>query len=663
MIVGIIGIGLIGGSMALDLKQRGFASKIIGMDNNPDHLKLAKSSGMIQQEGDIPEIASKCDLIIIATPVDVAPEILQNLLDQVNDDTVIIDVGSTKEFISSAVENHPRRKQYVACHPIAGTELSGPEAAQHKLFDNKVTIVCNSQENSKDAVEKVEDLFKILKMDIIHMNALEHDRHIAFVSHLSHISSFALGLTVLKLEKDEKSIFNLAGSGFASTVRLAKSSPDMWAPIFKQNAPHISAALEGYIEQLMLFKETIDEGLMTETYDMISTANQISRILEGIELKNRQKPFVKPKSPDDKLKIEPITNWLPGLQRPLVISGPCSAETEEQVMDTCQQLAATGKVDVLRAGIWKPRTRPNNFEGVGTIGLEWLRKAKEATGIKTAVEVANKYHVEEALRYGVDILWVGARTTVNPFSVQEVADALQGVDIPVLIKNPINADLELWIGAIERISGAGITKIGAIHRGFAKYGETKYRNAPQWQLPIELKRRMPDLPMICDPSHICGNRTMLAEVSQQAMDLNYTGLMIESHRDPDKALSDAKQQVVPERLAEIIDGLVLRKGYSEKVMTDDTLQELRNQVDQCDHEILTMLAQRMQVVENIGQYKKENKLTILQTKRWNDILENSFKQGEKLGLSKDFIEKYLKAVHQESINHQNVVMNEQKEKA
>lgn len=651
-------MGLIGGSMALDLKQRGFVKKIIGTDNNPDHVHLAIKSGIIQEKVGLAAIAQMCDLIILATPVDIAPGILLQLLDQVKKDTVILDVGSTKEHICRAVAKHPRRNQFVACHPIAGTENTGPGAAQSKLFDHKVNIICNSNDSDPGAVRKAEALFAALKMESVHMEAREHDRHIAFVSHLSHITSFALGLTVLNIEKDEKSIFNLAGSGFASTVRLAKSSPDMWAPIFSQNAGHVSEALGAYIEQLMLFKETIDEGLTAETYDMISTANQISRILDGIELKNRQKPFVKSESKSSEVKIAPITDWIPNLQRPLVISGPCSAETEEQVMQTCQQLAETGKVDVLRAGIWKPRTRPNNFEGVGTIGLEWLKKAKEATGLMTAVEVANKQHVEEALKHGVDILWIGARTTVNPFSVQEIADALHGVDIPVLIKNPINADLELWVGAIERISGAGITKIGAIHRGFAKYGETKYRNAPQWQLPIELKRRLPDLPMICDPSHICGNRELLAEVSQQAMDLNYTGLIIESHVNPDKALSDAKQQVTPERLAQIISELVLRDGYSDKVMTDDTLQELRNQVDQCDSEVLTILSQRMQVVESIGQYKKNNNLTILQTSRWNDILDRTFAKSEKLGLSRDFVEKYLNAVHQESINHQSAVMNE-----
>ncbi|GGG14491.1 prephenate dehydrogenase [Pontibacter amylolyticus] len=657
MIVGVVGIGLIGGSMAMDLRQRGVASKIIGTDNNPEHIRIAKSAGIIQQEGSLEELARSCDVIIVATPVDVSPGIVLTLLDQVKDGTVVLDVGSTKEQICQAVAKHPRSRQFVACHPIAGTENTGPAAAHHKLFDHKVNIICNAEDSGTAAVQKAKEVFDALKMETVHMEAREHDRHIAFVSHLSHITSFALGLTVLKIEKDEKSIFNMAGSGFASTVRLAKSSPDMWAPIFSQNAGHVSAALDAYIDQLLLFKETIDEGLSSETYDMISTANQVSRILDGIELKNRQKPFVSPHTGGEELEIAPISTWLPNLQRPLVISGPCSAETEEQVMETCRQLAATGKVDVLRAGIWKPRTRPNNFEGIGTIGLEWLRKAKEATGMKIAVEVANRHHVEEALKYGVDILWIGARTTVNPFSVQEIADALQGIDVPFLVKNPINADLELWIGALERLSGAGITKLGAIHRGFAKYGETKFRNAPQWQLPIELKRRMPDLPMICDPSHICGNRELLAEISQQALDLNYTGLMLESHIDPDNAWSDAKQQVTPARLAEIIDGLVLRNGYGGKAEVDDTLQVLRSQVDQFDSELFTLLSQRMQVVENIGRYKKENKLTILQASRWNEVLEKSFERGGKLGLSRDFIQKYLKAVHQESINHQSAIMN------
>jgi 3-deoxy-7-phosphoheptulonate synthase len=358
---------------------------------------------------------------------------------------------------------------------------------------------------------------------------------------------------------------------------------------------------------------------------------------------------------EEKLAFKPALEWFPNIERPLIISGPCSAETEEQTISTCVELAKTGQVDVLRAGIWKPRTRPNNFEGVGSPGLQWLTKAKELTGLKTAVEVANIKHVYEALKHGVDILWIGARTTVNPFSVQEIADALKGIDIPVLIKNPINADLELWIGAIERIQQAGITRIGAIHRGFSKYGETKYRNAPQWQLPIELKRRMPELPLICDPSHICGNREMLAGVAQEALDLNYDGLMLESHINPDKALSDAKQQVTPERLGEIVKGLVLRDSAPKN--GDESLEMLRKRIDQCDDDIMNLLGKRMQIAENIGQYKKNNNITILQTTRWNEILKHANEKGKQLGLSEEFVERFLKAIHQESINHQNTVMN------
>ncbi|MCP4458758.1 MAG: bifunctional 3-deoxy-7-phosphoheptulonate synthase/chorismate mutase type II [Cytophagales bacterium] len=343
------------------------------------------------------------------------------------------------------------------------------------------------------------------------------------------------------------------------------------------------------------------------------------------------------------------------LERPIIISGPCSAESEEQMMETCTQLAATGQVDILRAGIWKPRTRPGSFEGIGSVGLQWLSKAKEETGLKTAVEVANTKHVHEALKNGVDVLWIGARTTVNPFSVQEIADALKGVDIPIMIKNPINADIELWIGAIERIHGAGINRIAAIHRGFAKHGEKKFRNAPQWQIPIELKRRIPDIPMFCDPSHICGNRENLFNISQEAMDLNYDGLMIESHRDPDNAWSDAKQQVVPARIAEMVDGLELRSSKAGN--GGSLLEEYREKIDQYDDEILALFAQRMKIADNIGLYKKKNGITILQGKRWDEILNHAIDKGKRAGLSAEFIERYLMAVHQESINHQNEVMN------
>ncbi len=344
-------------------------------------------------------------------------------------------------------------------------------------------------------------------------------------------------------------------------------------------------------------------------------------------------------------------------KRPLIISGPCSAETEEQVIETATQLAATGKVDMLRAGIWKPRTRPGMFEGIGTKGLGWLNQAKKITGLPIAIEVATAKQVEDALHFDIDMLWIGARTTVNPFSVQEVADALRGVNVPVFIKNPINPDVELWTGAVERVAKAGIKKIGLIHRGFSSYGNTDYRNAPMWHLAIEMKRRNPELMMINDPSHICGNRHMLQDVAQKAIDLDFDGLMIESHMDPDKAWSDAKQQVTPEKLVELLSGIKWRHENIEEKAVVQALDKLREQINQIDDELMQLLGQRMKIADNIGEYKRANDITILQTNRWNEILERAFRKGDAIGLSKEFITKYYDAVHMESINHQNRIMN------
>jgi chorismate mutase len=344
-------------------------------------------------------------------------------------------------------------------------------------------------------------------------------------------------------------------------------------------------------------------------------------------------------------------------KRPLIISGPCSAETEEQVLETATRLAKTGKVDMLRAGIWKPRTRPGSFEGIGTKGLPWMQQAKKITGLPVTVEVATAKQVEDALTFEVDVLWIGARTTVNPFSVQEVADALRGVDVPVLIKNPINPDLELWTGAVERVAKAGIKQIGLIHRGFSSYGNTEYRNAPMWHLAIEMKRRNPEMMMINDPSHICGRRDILQDVAQKAIDLDMDGLIIESHIDPDKAWSDAKQQVTPEKLADMLNEIVWRKEDINSEEYHAALEKLRQQINHLDDELMQILGQRMRIAEKIGEYKKNNNITILQTNRWNEILERAFKKGEKLDLSKEFITKYFDAVHMESINHQNRIMN------
>jgi len=358
------------------------------------------------------------------------------------------------------------------------------------------------------------------------------------------------------------------------------------------------------------------------------------------------------------LKLTPFTFEGVPEERPLVMSGPCSAESEEQVMETSIQLKNAG-IKIFRAGIWKPRTRPSAFEGVGKEGLPWLKRVKEELKMYTATEVANVKHVYDALKAGIDMLWLGARTTANPFAVQEIADALKGVDIPILIKNPINPDVELWIGAFERLNQAGITKLAAIHRGFSLYSKTLYRNHPQWEIPIELKRRIPDLPIITDPSHICGSRDLLFEVSQRAMDLDFDGLIIETHCHPDKALSDAQQQITPGDLQKLLSRLILRKANIESNALLSTLEELRHEIDKYDDRLVEIFELRMAVARKIGLYKKNNNITILQTTRWDEILKHRIDQAAQKGLSEEFIIKVFRAIHEESINHQTRVMNEQ----
>jgi chorismate mutase len=358
-----------------------------------------------------------------------------------------------------------------------------------------------------------------------------------------------------------------------------------------------------------------------------------------------------------KLETSLLKEWNGYKGRPFLISGPCSAETEEQVMETARELAQIKEVSIFRAGIWKPRTRPNSFEGVGVTGLKWLRKVKQETGLMVGTEVANEKHVYEALKYGMDMLWIGARTSVNPFTVQEIADALKGVDVMVFVKNPINPDIELWIGAIERIAKAGIQRMAAVHRGFSTYEKTTYRNQPNWQLPIELRRRIPDLPIICDPSHIAGTREYIYEISQKAMDLNFDGLMIESHINPETALSDASQQITPNELRELLFRLILRSPSTSDPKLLDVLGELRQQIDIYDDHLIDLLEQRMKVSETIGRYKKENNITILQSARWDEIVKRAMIKGKAKGLSNELIDTIFKAVHQESINRQMKIMN------
>ena len=361
------------------------------------------------------------------------------------------------------------------------------------------------------------------------------------------------------------------------------------------------------------------------------------------------------------LNITPLDEWLSGCTRPLVIAGPCSAESEIQIMETAAGLAEIPQVKVFRAGIWKPRTRPGAFEGVGTKGLKWMQKAREQTGLLITVEVANPRHVEEALDHGIDILWIGARTVVNPFAVQEIGEAIGNRDIPVMIKNPLNPDLKTWIGAIERLNQMGHKKLVAVHRGFSFFNRSPYRNAPMWEIPIELKRLCPNLPVIVDPSHICGNRELIPATIQKALDLEMNGLMIEVHHNPLKALTDKNQQITPAQLQEILSKLILRRE-SGNIEFENILEELRSEIDKLDEELIDILARRMKVVEDIATYKKTNKITILQLKRWNQLINDRIEAGEKMGLSREFILKLLETMHEEGIQRQIDVMNKEDEK-
>lgn len=365
------------------------------------------------------------------------------------------------------------------------------------------------------------------------------------------------------------------------------------------------------------------------------------------------------------MEIVRMEDWGLGLDvtKPVIISGPCSAESEEQVLASCHGVAATGKVHILRAGIWKPRTKPGTFEGIGSVGLDWLKKAGEETNLPVSVEVANAKHVYEALRKRVDILWIGARTTVNPFAVQEIADALEGVDIPVVIKNPINPDLGLWVGAFERFYARGIKKLAAVHRGFNVPNSAPYRNRPMWSMALELKKEIPGIQVINDPSHICGSRELLAQVSQKALDLDFDGLMIESHINPSVALSDAKQQLTPAALDDLLQNLVVRDSNSNDPIFNSKLASLREDIDNLDKDIVALIGKRMKVAREIGQYKKENNIQILQADRWEEITSTRKAEGTGLGLSDTFLDTYLKIIHEESINQQTVVMNSGVEQA
>ena len=360
-----------------------------------------------------------------------------------------------------------------------------------------------------------------------------------------------------------------------------------------------------------------------------------------------------------KLDINPIKIWLPTIDNPLLIAGPCSLETEKQVMDTARLLVKDKRVFIFRGGVWKPRTRPGTFEGVGSIGLKWLQMVREETGLLVGTEVANAQHTEEALKAGIDVLWIGARSTASPFVVQEIADVVKGTDAVIMVKNPVNPDVQLWMGAIERIYQAGIKNIVAIHRGFTPFRETKYRNYPNWQTFIELRRIMPNLPIICDPSHIAGKREFLFEISQKAFDMGMDGLMLESHIDPSCALSDAAQQLTPADLAKLLDKLVIRHENANNPDFENHLDVLRNRIDAIDAELMETLASRIAIVKEIGKYKKENNVTALQMGRWSQLMESRVNLGKKLDINETFVKILFQLIHEDSVRMQTEIMDEE----
>lgn len=360
---------------------------------------------------------------------------------------------------------------------------------------------------------------------------------------------------------------------------------------------------------------------------------------------------------NEKLAIRPVKDWLPQINNPLLIAGPCSLESEEQALATARLLARDHRVFVFRGGVWKPRTRPGSFEGVGSVGLRWLQRVREETGLPVGTEVANALHTEEALKHGIDVLWIGARSTASPFVVQEIADVVRGTDAVVMVKNPVNPDLQLWMGAIERVYRSGIRNIVAIHRGFTPFGETKYRNYPNWQTVIELRRLMPEVPIICDPSHIAGKREYLYEIAQKSFDMGLEGLMIESHVDPSRALSDKDQQLTPADLAKLLDRLVIRHQSADNPQFENQLEMFRNRIDALDDELLEVLSSRMDIVREIGRYKRENNVTALQINRWSQLMEDRVKLGQKLNLHRNFTQILFQLIHEDSVRIQTEIMD------
>lgn len=631
----VIGLGQIGGSIAL--ATRGCFCSIVGVDTNPDVLNWAVANGIIDRACPIDEAIGVADVVVLSVPVGAIVGLLPFVLEEVKLGTVVFDVGSTKQQVCELVHNSPHRNRYVALHPMAGTSDSGIKSASANLFRGARTFICQPELSSEQGLADVQGLFAHMGSTVELITPAEHDRSVAMVSHLPQVVSYAMCSAVEQMSGTSEGWLSVAASGFDSTSRLAKSPKSMWLPIFGQNKENLLDGINSTIHELQQMSQGIALDDKAQIAGVISRATSVREKFEH----NKQTNI---KMEEESFKGDEVDQVN---RRPMLIAGPCSAESQEQLMEVAQRLKATNAVSFLRAGVWKPRTSPGSFEGYGRRALEWLRDVKSSTKMPFATEVGCGKHAYEALKYGADMLWIGARTVSNPFAMQEIADTLAGVDVPVFVKNPLSADLDLWDGAIKRLLMAGVNNVGAIHRGFSLWGKSVFRNQPLWEIPQQLKLRYPNMPIICDPSHITGNNALVAQVAQRALNLHFDGLMVEVHPNPAVALSDAKQQLTPDEFEAMLEQVI------HSCKTGSLLNELRAEIDILDDVLIRALANRMELAGSIASVKSDENIDVVQVDRWNQVVSKVVGRGRELGLDEHFMKQLFEQIHSQSVSVQN----------
>ena len=649
----IVGTGLIGCSFGIILRKYGHYC--IGIDKNHANIEQAKQIGAIDASNlSIGQSVCQSQIVIIATPVDIILKILPEVLDSLPKDALVIDTGSTKMIICSSVKNHPKRNVFIASHPMAGTEQSGPTAARANLFKGKKVAICERELSEDKLLNIALKIFEQAGLEPIFLTPKQHDLTSALVSHIPQVMAYAYaGLP--EFNNTDPSWSEMASSGFDSSTRLAASIPEVWLPILLQNKQFVVEKLRSLVQNLDILASSLTHNKTTPITLQMEHARSIRVSFENkqrIKSEKTEKNPLNNKVMKTEVQVEMKEKRINQILKDsgkIIIAGPCSAETEEQVIETAKALAADGRVNYLRAGIWKPRTTPGTFEGVGTKGFQWLNQAKAITGLPIATEVGSERHVYEALKHGVDMLWIGARTVSNPFIIQEIAEAIRGINIPVFVKNPLSPDINLWEGAINRFIRVGVSQIGAIHRGFTQTGKSTFRNQPLWNIPLTLRDRMPDIPIICDPSHISGDKNLVPAIAQRSMDKGFNGLMVEVHPNPQQALSDASQQLHPGQFSSMINRLF---NLSNLQNSEELLSELRLEIDMLDEQLINALGDRMKIIEQVASIKKNRNLEIFQISRWENVVSKIVKLANQEGLNPTFVRKLYNSIHKESCTFQ-----------